>query len=165
MGRRACTEPQCLYKGKLYLYLYLCRKSKKTGKKQLQFFWPELKAEFVNDHRAKKRKKWVAQSSRIEGHRASQDSATILTFLRSEQKLSPERLIFFFNTVPTIAPSSASCLLHITVLPPLVMRWLLDIYKICIPLEKAYKNITAVGIRYEDYVSSLTEHVLILNVW
>ena len=23
MGRRACTEPQCLYKGALYLYLYL----------------------------------------------------------------------------------------------------------------------------------------------
>jgi len=24
MGRTACTEPQCLYKGALYLYLYLC---------------------------------------------------------------------------------------------------------------------------------------------
>jgi len=23
MGRKACTEPQCLYKGTLYLYLYL----------------------------------------------------------------------------------------------------------------------------------------------
>ena len=23
MGRTACTEPQCLYKGDLYLYLYL----------------------------------------------------------------------------------------------------------------------------------------------
>jgi len=23
MGRTACTEPQCLYKGALYLYLYL----------------------------------------------------------------------------------------------------------------------------------------------
>jgi len=23
MGRAACTEPQCLYKGDLYLYLYL----------------------------------------------------------------------------------------------------------------------------------------------
>ena len=23
MGRTACTEPQCLYKGTLYLYLYL----------------------------------------------------------------------------------------------------------------------------------------------
>ena len=24
MGRTACIEPQCLYKGALYLYLYLC---------------------------------------------------------------------------------------------------------------------------------------------
>jgi len=24
MGRTACTEPQCLYKGALYLYLYIC---------------------------------------------------------------------------------------------------------------------------------------------
>jgi hypothetical protein len=24
MGRTACTEPQCLYRGDLYLYLYLC---------------------------------------------------------------------------------------------------------------------------------------------
>jgi hypothetical protein len=23
MGRTACTEPQCLYKGDLYLYLYI----------------------------------------------------------------------------------------------------------------------------------------------
>ena len=23
MGRTACTEPQCLYKGALYLYLYM----------------------------------------------------------------------------------------------------------------------------------------------
>jgi len=23
MGRTACTEPQCLYRGDLYLYLYL----------------------------------------------------------------------------------------------------------------------------------------------
>jgi hypothetical protein len=34
----------------------LCQKSKKTTKKQLRFFGPELKAEFVNDRRAKKRK-------------------------------------------------------------------------------------------------------------
>jgi len=25
MGRTACTEPQCLYKGALYLYLYCIR--------------------------------------------------------------------------------------------------------------------------------------------
>jgi hypothetical protein len=25
MGRTACTEPQCLYKGDLYLYLYVMR--------------------------------------------------------------------------------------------------------------------------------------------
>jgi len=25
MGRTACTEPQCLYKGDLYLYLYITR--------------------------------------------------------------------------------------------------------------------------------------------
>ena len=25
MGRTACTEPQCLYKGDLYLYLMFCR--------------------------------------------------------------------------------------------------------------------------------------------
>jgi hypothetical protein len=24
MGRTACTEPQCLYKGDLYLYLFYC---------------------------------------------------------------------------------------------------------------------------------------------
>ena len=28
MGRTACTEPQCLYKGALYLYLYLFSESK-----------------------------------------------------------------------------------------------------------------------------------------
>ena len=27
MGRTACTEPQCLYKGALYLYLYSCEVS------------------------------------------------------------------------------------------------------------------------------------------
>jgi hypothetical protein len=29
MGRTACTEPQCLYKGDLYLYLYIPRASYK----------------------------------------------------------------------------------------------------------------------------------------
>jgi len=29
MGRTACTEPQCLYKGALYIYLYLFRRENK----------------------------------------------------------------------------------------------------------------------------------------
>ena len=31
MGRTACTGPQCLYKGALYLYLFLYRQCKVAG--------------------------------------------------------------------------------------------------------------------------------------
>ena len=31
MGRTACTEPQCLYSGELYLYLYLCSPMGRTA--------------------------------------------------------------------------------------------------------------------------------------
>jgi hypothetical protein len=74
--------------------------------------------------------------------------------------MSPKQLISF-NTTPNIYPLSASCLIHNTLLAAVGLRWLVDIYKICIPLEKLYHNTTAVRIWYEDYVSSLKEYVVI----
>jgi len=34
MGRMACTEPQCLYKGALYLYMFLSRSNLHTAKRR-----------------------------------------------------------------------------------------------------------------------------------
>jgi len=31
IGRTACTEPQCLYKGDLYLYIYILKSDKNNG--------------------------------------------------------------------------------------------------------------------------------------
>jgi len=44
MGRRACTEPQCLYKGAIYLYLlqkmrFECRITKAKLKKHIRHTW------------------------------------------------------------------------------------------------------------------------------
>jgi len=45
MGRTACTEPQCLYKGTLYLYLYVLVRLYNLLKKNntLNLFWNFLK--------------------------------------------------------------------------------------------------------------------------
>jgi len=44
MGRTACTELQCLYKGDLYLYLYLKTplRARPANRAKLATFWPRL---------------------------------------------------------------------------------------------------------------------------
>ena len=37
MGRTACTEPQCLYKGDLYIYLYFIALEKKSRNHEHEF--------------------------------------------------------------------------------------------------------------------------------